>query len=115
MTNEQQTDLLTSTKAIYIRLMVSTIIGFSGLIALIMAYVFKDDSAEWLQTHYRFQIRTFWIGLLYATIGLFTFGIVIGYFILLFTIIWMIIRCAKGLKQLGNNQPVRNVESWFFT
>ena len=115
MTNEQQTDLLTSTKAIYILLMVSTIIGFSGLIALIMAYVFKDDSAEWLQTHYRFQIRTFWIGLLYATIGLFTFGIVIGYFILLFTIIWMIIRCAKGLKQLGNNQPVRNVESWFFT
>jgi uncharacterized membrane protein len=46
---------------------------------------------------------------------LFTYGIVIGNFILLFTLIWLIIRCAKGLKQLDNKQTVANIESWLFT
>jgi len=114
MASEQSSNTTTSAKAVYILLIISTIVGLTGIIALIMAYVLKDDSADWLQTHYRFQIRTFWIGLLYATIGLITFGIVIGYFILLFTLIWFIIRCTKGLKQLENNQPVKNVESWLF-
>jgi uncharacterized membrane protein len=115
MATEQSSNTTTSAKFVYILLIISTLIGLTGIIALIMAYVLKDDSPDWLQTHYRFQIRTFWIGLLYATIGLITFGIVIGYFILLFTVIWVIIRCAKGLKQLENNQPVKNVESWLFT
>jgi len=34
---------------------------------------------------------------------------------LFFTFIWMIVRCAKGLKQLEDNQPVKNLESWLFT
>jgi uncharacterized membrane protein len=113
--NKTQATISSYAKVIYILLMISTIIGFTGLIAIIMAYVMKDDSPEWLQSHYRFQIRTFWIGLLYITIGAFTFQIVIGYFILLFTIVWMLIRCSKGLKQLANEQAVKNVESWFFT
>jgi uncharacterized membrane protein len=95
-------------------LIVSTIVGITGIIGLIMAYVFKDESADWLQTHYRFQIRTYWIGLLYLAIGLITLGINIGVFILMFTFVWMIIRCSKGLKQLQSEQPVANLESWFF-
>lgn len=102
-------------KVIYILLIVGTIVGFTGIIGLIMAYVFKDDSTDWLQTHYRFQIRTYWIGLLYVALGIFTLTTGIGYFILLFTFVWTIVRCAKGLKQLENDQPVKNLESWFFT
>jgi uncharacterized membrane protein len=115
MATEQTSNAASSAKVIYILLIISTLFGLTGIIALIMAYVLKDDAPQWLQTHYRFQIRTFWIGLLYAAVGLFTFSIVIGYFILLFTVIWLIIRCAKGLKQLDNNQPVKNIESWLFT
>lgn len=103
------------TKVIYILLIVSTIIGFSGIVAVIMAYVNQEDSPDWLQTHHRFQIRTFWIGLLYACVGIFTFGIGIGYFIILFTVVWIIVRCIKGLKQLEKNQSVKNLESWMFT
>ena len=113
--NTPQANTTGYAKVIYILLMISTIIGFTGLIALIMAYVMKGDSPEWLQSHYRFQIRTFWIGLLYITIGAFTFQIIIGYFILLFAVVWMLIRCSRGLKQLANEQAVNNVESWLFT
>ena len=115
MTALEQNNTSTTAKVIYILLMVSTLIGVTGLVAIIMAYVMQDDSPEWLQTHYRFQIRTFWIGLLYIVIGSITFQIVIGYFILLFTVVWMLVRCAKGLKQLANEQAVKNLESWFFT
>lgn len=114
MASEQSSSAASSAKIIYILMIISPIVGLTGIIALIMAYVLKDDAPQWLQTHYRFQIRTFWIGLLYTTIGLFTFNIVIGYFILLFTLIWLIIRCAKGLKQLDTTEPVKNIESWLF-
>ena len=115
MTTENNNDATAIAKVAYILLIVSTIIGISGLVALIMAYVNKDEAPEWPQTHYRFQIRTFWIGLLYVTIGISTFTVLFGYLIILFTVIWIIIRCIKGLKQLDNNQPVKNLESWMFT
>ena len=105
----------TIAKVIYILLIISTIIGVTGLIAVIMAYVNNDNSEHWLQTHYRFQIRTFWIGILYAFIGALLSQVIIGYLILLFTFFWLIIRCAKGLKQLEKRQPVKNLESWLFT
>lgn len=115
MNSEATTTKSNTAKVIYILLIIGTIIGITGFIAIIMAYVMKDDSHDWLQTHYRFQIRTFWIGLLYAVIGSITFQIVIGYFIFLFTFVWVLVRCFKGLKQLANEQEVKNLESWFFT
>lgn len=115
MTSAQQNNSVFTTKVIYILLIVSTLNGITGVIALIMAYVYLDDAEDWLRTHYRFQIRTFWIGCLYTFIGLLTLKFIFGVLILLFTFVWMIIRCTKGLKQLEQRQPVRNLESWFLT
>lgn len=112
--NEHHKSTVSTAKVIYILLIVSTIIGITGVIALIMAYVFKDSSEDWLQSHYRFQIRTFWIGLLYVSLGVLTFSIFIGQLILLFTFIWMIVRCAKGLKNLEQDQAIVNEKSWLF-
>ena len=115
MTSEQQNISGFTAKVIYILLIASTIVGITGIIALIMAYVYIDEPAEWLQTHYRFQIRTFWIGLLYTFLGFITLKLIVGSLILIFTFVWMIVRCTKGLKQLDSRQPVKNLESWFFT
>jgi len=115
MSSEQNTDTVSTAKVIYILLIVGTIVGITGIIGLIMAYVMKDGAAGWLQTHYRFQIRTYWIGLLYVLLGVFTLTVTLGYFILLYAFVWMIVRCTKGLKQLEDKQPVNNLESWFFT
>ncbi len=115
MTTEQSTTSTSIAKVIYILLIISSLIVITGIIAVIMAYVNNDDSDDWLQTHYRFQIRTFWIGVLYVFIGLTLSHVLIGYLILLFTFFWLVIRCAKGLKQLENQQPVKNLKSWMFT
>jgi len=60
-----------------------------------MAYLNKDDAPEWLRTHYQFQIRTFWIGALFIFIGGLLSLVIIGYFMLLFWLVWLIICCVK--------------------
>ena len=99
--------------AIYILYLVSFITGITAIIGVVMAYINKG-SDNFLDTHYQFQIRTFWIGLLYGVIGVLTFAFVIGWFILLFTAIWLIIRCVKGLKFLNDKKPMPDPTSWLF-
>ena len=112
--NTENTKSVSMAKVIYILLLVSTIIGITGIVGLIMAYVMKDGADDTLMTHYRFQIRTFWIGLLYTMLGAFLLQFIIGFIILFFTFVWVVIRCAKGLRWLERYEPVDNVETWFF-
>ena len=79
-------------KVIYILLLISTIIGITGIVGLIMAYVMKDGADDTLMTHYRFQIRTFWIGLLYTMIGALLLQFIIGFIILLGLVVSLLVR-----------------------
>src|SRR5207302_1151059 len=90
---------------VYILYLVGLVVGLTGIIGVIMAYVNRGDAPEWLRTHYRFQIRTFWIGLLYGVISILTLIIIVGFFFALFTFIWWIVRCVKGLKLLSQGTP----------
>jgi uncharacterized membrane protein len=99
---------------IYILYLVSLAVGLTSIIGVIMAYVSKGDAPEWLKTHYIFLIRTFWIGLLYAFIGALLTVVLIGFLVLLFAVVWWIVRCAQGLNLLSKNQPVPNYQTWMF-
>ncbi|QCU89126.1 DUF4870 family protein [Thiomicrorhabdus sediminis] len=99
---------------IYVLFIANLIIPFTSLIAVIMAYINKGGNSDYLETHYRFQIRTFWIGLLYVIVGALLTVVMIGWLIILFYIIWLIIRAAKGIKLLGQKQPVPDPASWMF-
>ena len=112
-TNEKPVSTGTA-KLIYIFYLVSIIIGITAIVGLIMAYVNKDEGPDWLKTHYRFQIRTFWIGALYLFIGILFSQVIIGLFILLFWLLWLIIRCANGMKYLDREQALPNPAGWMF-
>ncbi len=101
-------------KAIYILFLLSLILPLTGLIAVILAYVYQGKGPAWLETHFRYQIRTFWIGLLYSLIGIITAPVLVGYLVLFFVLVWVIVRCAKGLQQLDNQAEVQKVSSWLF-
>lgn len=111
---QQQKDNSGNAKLIYILYLASLVVGITGLVGLIMAYINKDDASDWLKTHYQWQIRTFWMGLLYTVIGLITTSILIGFLILLLNLIWFIIRCVKGLSALEKQQPLPQPTSWLF-
>ncbi|HWA42447.1 MAG TPA: hypothetical protein VHA10_04495 [Hypericibacter adhaerens] len=99
---------------VYILYLVSLIVGITALVGVILAYVNKSQAPDWLQTHYRFQIRTFWIGILFSIIGVVTTIILIGWLILLLVAIWWIVRCIKGMQYLGKQQAHPNPASWMF-
>lgn len=103
------TPVNTSTpKLIYILYLAGVVIPFVGIVGVIMAYVNKSDAPEWVQSHYQFQIRTFWISFLFAIVGSILLVILIGWLILLFTVVWYVIRCVKGMKYLDKQQAHPN-------
>jgi uncharacterized membrane protein len=101
-------------KIIYILYLVNIVVPFTGLVGVIMAYLNQKDADEMLKTHFRFQIRTFWIGLLYIFIGALLSVVLIGYLVLLFYVVWLIVRCVKGMQALDKNEALPNPVSWMF-
>jgi uncharacterized membrane protein len=85
---------------------VSTIVG------LVLAYVERDSAPAWLKSHYTFQLRTFWIGLLYYVISITLCLILIGIPLLVATWVWFIVRCALGLARLSRNEPYPTPNNW---
>lgn len=104
-----------SAKLVYILYLVSVIFGLTSIIGLIMAYINRGEAPTWLQSHYQFQIRTFWIGMLYGFIGLVLAPILIGWFVLIFALVWFVVRCVKGLQALDKKEACSNPTTWMFS
>jgi len=88
--------------------------GISALVGVIIAYAKVDDADPMLRSHYRFQIRTFWIGLLYLAIGFPLCLVLIGMPILAWWFIWSVIRIVKGVLLVIEHKPIANPGSWLF-
>jgi uncharacterized membrane protein len=103
----------TNLQIIYILYLVSFVIsGIPALIGVVMAYINRNKSAAWLETHYTWLIRTFWIGLLYSFISVILMLVFIGVIVVIAVAVWVIIRCIIGLQALGRGEPIRNPQSW---
>ncbi len=99
---------------VYILYLVGLAVGITTLVGVVIAYVNRADAPEWVQTHYQFQIRTFWIGMLYGVISVLTMLIIVGWLLALFTVVWLIVRCAKGMKQIANGAAYPNATTWLW-
>jgi uncharacterized membrane protein len=98
---------------VYLLYLASLVLGVTLLIGVVLAYLNRGEAADWVKTHYTFQIRTFWIGLLFGAIGVVTAPIVIGFIVLVAAAVWLIIRCIKGLKVVSRGEPYPNPETWW--
>lgn len=94
--------------AVYILQGVAFVVGgFTAVIGVVINYIKLDDArGTWLESHFRWQIATFWWGLLWLVIGLVTTLLLVGWLILLATAIWVIYRIAKGALALNDGVPV---------
>lgn len=102
----------TMAMVIYALYLASFILGFTSIIGVVIAYVYKGKGPVWLDEHYRYQIRTFWIGLVYGIIFSILLFAVIGFPLLLALAVWFIIRCVKGFKGLQEKRAPSNVDTW---
>lgn len=103
----QMKSLRSLTLGVYILYALSYFTGVTALIGIIINYVKKEDVAgTWLESHFAWQIRTFWFGMLWAVIGVATFFFVIGIAILFANFCWVIYRIVKGWLNLNDNKPM---------
>jgi uncharacterized membrane protein len=87
--------------------------GWPSIIAVILNYVKRSEvRGTWLESHFRWQIRTFWFGLLwislcllfiFATLGI---GIIIAWLPILLVSLWFIYRIARGWMALNDGRPM---------
>ncbi len=101
-------------KIIYVLYLVSLVVGVTALVGVVMAYVNVGDAAEPLKTHYRFQIRTFWMLLLYSVVAGILTLVVVGAVLFIFVAVWFVVRCVKGLKYLDRGEPYPNATTWLW-
>jgi len=81
----------------------SVLFGLTALIGVIIAYLKRPEAAgTWLESHYEWQIRTFWWGLLFMVIGAATTFVMIGFLIMFAALVWLIYRVVKGWVRLNN-------------
>ena len=159
---EEQTGSTGMVFAVYILYLVGIVVWLTDFIAVVLAYVGRGAAQDWLKSHYAFQIRTFWIGLLVVVICLlltyldvvahhlyfafsgsipleivysdstiyFLYSAVSGFLsamasselVFLITslvvyvsfIIWLIVRCARGMMYLSKGKEHPNPKSWLF-
>ncbi len=98
-------DMATLVYALY---SASILTGITLVGGLVVAYLKRDEAAgTWLESHYRWQIRTFWWLLLWGVIGTVTSVILVGFAVLLAAALWFIYRVAKGWLALRAGKPIR--------
>ena len=101
------TNLKTLATVVYALQAAGFFLGLTWIVGVVVNYVKKEDVAgTWLESHFRWQIRTFWFGLLWGAVGVVTFLIFIGWFILAANAIWIIYRIVKGWLNLNENRPM---------
>ena len=107
MPDERMQSLKSLTRLVYVLYALSYFAGISAIVGIVINYLKKDEVAgTWLESHFRWQIRTFWFGMLWAVIGGATFFFLIGMFILAANFIWIIYRIVKGWLNLNDNKPM---------
>jgi len=67
----------------------------------------RDDArGSWLESHFTWQIRTFWWGLLWGVIGGVLLLVLVGYLVLVANAVWIIYRIVKGWLRLAERREV---------
>ena len=97
----------TLTAIIYALYAASFVIGITAIVVIVMNYVKKEDVAgTFLESHFRWQILTFWFGLLWGVLGAISLIILVGWLVLAANGVWIIYRIVKGWLRLNDDKPM---------
>jgi uncharacterized membrane protein len=85
--------------------------GWPSIIAVILNYVKRSDvRGTWLDSHFSWQIRTFWFAVLWVVIGAILFATIIAipiaWVLWVITGIWVLYRIIRGWLALSSQRSV---------
>ena len=105
--SQDEQKLIRLATVVYVLQAVGLLLPVSLIVGVIIDYVkLPDTSGNWIESHFRWQIRTFWVVLVLVIVGVLTFLLVVGYFVLIGTCIWLIYRIIKGWLFLNDRKPL---------
>lgn len=103
----RETALRQLTMIVYVLQIASVVIGVTLIAAVIVNYLKRRDvEGTWLESHFRWQIRTFWYALLWFGVGLALLVVVVGIFVLMAAAMWLLYRAIKGWLELEERRPM---------
>ena len=83
------------------------LVGVTLFAGVIVNYLKREQAAgTWLESHYRWQIRTFWWSLLWCVLGIATAILLIGLVIMAASAVWFVYRIVRGWTELNEGRPV---------
>lgn len=85
--------------------------GWPSIIAIIINFAKRDEAyGTYLESHFRWQWRTFWFALLWLALGGFlaltVFLIPVTFVLLVLVGLWVLYRIIRGWLALGDRKPV---------
>ena len=85
--------------------------GWPSIIGVILNYVYRSNAnGTYLESHFRWQIRTFWFALLWALMGVVPFitfiGIPVAIGMWVVTGLWVVYRIVRGWIALADGRPM---------
>ena len=105
--DEKLASLKTLTTVIYALYALSLFFGISAIVAIVLDYIKREDAqGTWLESHFRWQIGTFWWSLLWLVVGWIAWILLLGWLVWGVAAVWFIYRIAKGWLNLNDNKPM---------
>jgi uncharacterized membrane protein len=85
--------------------------GWPSILAVVLNYVKRSDARDtWLESHFSWQLRTFWFAFLWlvmaAILAATVVGIPLAWIILVATGVWVLYRIIRGWLALNDGRPI---------
>ncbi|HSO82449.1 hypothetical protein [Thiocapsa sp.] len=99
--------LKAATGFVYLLQALSFILGVTSVIGVVVNYLrLAEVRGTWLESHFVWQIRTFWFQLFWGLVGLVTSVFLIGFLIWGVVYFWTLYRVVKGWLNLAEERPM---------
>ena len=87
------------------------VFGIPSIVAVIINYAMQSDArGTFLESHFRWQIRTFWFAALWSLVSILLFisivGIPFSWLLIVGVGLWVVYRIARGWMALANREPL---------
>lgn len=95
------------THIVYLCQLLSCFLGITAIAGVVINYSKRSEVKDtWLESHFLWQLKTFWIGLTVTIIGSVLTSVFVGFLILAANLVWVMHRVIKGWLLLRNGRPI---------
>ena len=93
-------------EVVYWLLLAGTVFGLPGVVGVLIAHAQRDLAPHWQQSHYLYQIRTFWVGLALVVLAGVPSVIGLGLLPFLPVGVWYLARLLRGLVRVRARRAI---------